>query len=69
MSNILWPDDVAIEYFDFPEDIPVHISDGYDFIVNSKEKYTAIIVDAFTAKTIPFQLLSVFVCLILVPHL
>jgi len=51
--------DIAIEHFDFPfKDIPIYVADGYDFVVNSKEQYDAIIVDAFSSKEIPFQLLT-----------
>jgi len=46
---------IAAEYFDFKEDERqiVHLADGAVFMVESKEKYDVIFLDAFGAESIP----------------
>jgi spermidine synthase len=49
---------VAAKYFFFKEDAQqvVHLGDGRAFIERSKEKYDLIMLDAFSATSIPYQL-------------
>ncbi len=49
---------VAAKYFFFKEDAQqvVHLGDGRVFIERSKEKYDLIMLDAFSATSIPYQL-------------
>jgi len=50
--------DVARKYFNLTEDNrqKVHIGDGRGFIEKSKEKYDLIMLDAFSATSIPYML-------------
>jgi spermidine synthase len=49
---------VAAKYFFFKEDAQqiVHLGDGRAFIEGSKDKYDLIMLDAFSATSIPYQL-------------
>ncbi len=51
--------DLAVKYFEFPEDIPVTTYDGRAFLNAIDEKYDLIMVDAYQDITIPFQMSSV----------
>jgi spermidine synthase len=50
--------EVAREYFHFTEDArqKVHIGDGREYIEKSQEKYDIIMLDAFSATSIPYRL-------------
>jgi spermidine synthase len=50
--------DVAARYFFFKEDARqiVHLGDGRAFIERSKDRYDLIMLDAFSATSIPYQL-------------
>lgn len=51
--------DLAIEYFEFPEDIQITTYDGRAYLNAVKDKYDVIMVDAYQDITIPFQMSSV----------
>ncbi len=51
--------DLAVEYFELPEDVPVVTYDGRAYLNASDEKYDVIMVDAYQDITIPFQMSSV----------
>jgi spermidine synthase len=50
--------DVATKYFFFKEDARqiVHLGDGRTFVERSKDKYDLILLDAFSATSIPYHL-------------
>ncbi len=50
--------DLAHEYFDLPESIPVYTYDGRAFLEADPGKYDVILVDAYQDITIPFQMSS-----------
>jgi spermidine synthase len=50
--------DLAYEYFELDEDIPVYTYDGRAFLATADEKYDVIMVDAYQDITIPFQMSS-----------
>jgi predicted membrane-bound spermidine synthase len=50
--------DLAHEYFDLPENIPVYTYDGRAFLEADPGKYDVILVDAYQDITIPFQMSS-----------
>lgn len=50
--------DLAIEYFELPEDVPVTTYDGRAYLNAIDEKYDVIMVDAYQDITIPFQMSS-----------
>lgn len=49
---------IAVKYFFFKEDARqiVHVGDGRTFIERSKDRYDLILLDAFTATSIPYHL-------------
>lgn len=51
--------DLAHEYFELPEDLPVVTYDGRAYLNVIDEKYDVIMVDAYQDITIPFQMSSV----------
>ncbi len=51
--------DLAIEYFELPEDVEVVTYDGRAYLNAIDEKYDVIMVDAYQDITIPFQMSSV----------
>lgn len=51
--------DLAEQYFELPEDIPVTTYDGRAFLNAVDKKYDVIMVDAYQDITIPFQMSSV----------
>ncbi len=51
--------DLAVEYFELPEDIDVYTYDGRAFLNVIEDKYDVIMVDAYQDITIPFQMSSV----------
>lgn len=51
--------DLAVEYFELPEDVPVITYDGRAYLNAIDEKYDVIMVDAYQDITIPFQMSSV----------
>lgn len=51
--------DLAVEYFELPEDIPVITYDGRAYLNADDGKYDVIMVDAYQDITIPFQMSSV----------
>lgn len=51
--------DLAIEYFELPEDVDVATYDGRAYLNTIKDKYDIIMVDAYQDITIPFQMSSV----------
>lgn len=51
--------DLAIEYFELPEDVPVTTYDGRAYLNAIDEKYDVIMVDAYQDITIPFQMSSI----------
>lgn len=51
--------DLAVEYFELPEDIEVTTYDGRAYLNAIEEKYDVIMVDAYQDITIPFQMSSV----------
>ncbi len=53
--------EIATGYFNFKTDarMKVIIADGRDFINRCREKYDLILIDAYTAECIPFQLTTV----------
>ncbi len=51
--------DLAHEYFELPESIPVTTYDGRAYLNSDDEKYDVIMVDAYQDITIPFQMSSV----------
>ncbi len=51
--------DLAVEYFELPEDVPVVTYDGRAYLNAIDEKYDVIMVDAYQDITIPFQMSSV----------
>lgn len=50
--------DVAKQYFALPQDqrLQVHVGDGRRFLERNSKQYDMIILDAYFAKSIPFQL-------------
>ncbi len=50
--------DLAVKYFDLPEDIPVYTYDGRAFLEVDDGMYDVIMVDAYRDITIPFQMSS-----------
>ena len=61
--------DLAHEYFDLDEDIPVETYDGRAYLNVSKDKYDVIMVDAYQDITIPFQMSSVEFFKLVADHL
>lgn len=51
--------DLAVEYFELPEDVAVVTYDGRAYLNAIQEKYDVIMVDAYQDITIPFQMSSV----------
>ncbi len=51
--------DLAVKYFEFPEDVPVTTYDGRAYLNAVDRKYDVIMVDAYQDITIPFQMSSV----------
>ena len=51
--------DLAVEYFDLPDDVKVTTYDGRAYLNAIDEKYDVIMVDAYQDITIPFQMSSV----------
>lgn len=51
--------ELAHEYFELPESIPVETYDGRAYLNADKKKYDVIMVDAYQDITIPFQMSSV----------
>lgn len=51
--------DLAVEYFELPEDIPVTTYDGRAYLNAIEGRYDVIMVDAYQDITIPFQMSSV----------
>jgi len=51
--------DLAVQYFELPEDVEVVTYDGRAFLNVNKEEYDVIMVDAYQDITIPFQMSSV----------
>ena len=51
--------DLAREYFELPESVPVTTYDGRAYLNAVEEKYDVIMVDAYQDITIPFQMSSV----------
>lgn len=49
---------LARDYFELPEDVPVITYDGRAYLNASKDKYDVIMVDAYQDITIPFQMSS-----------
>jgi spermidine synthase len=49
---------IACEYFYLPDDIIVHICDGFNFVMKSTEKYDFINIDAYRGNQIPFQMVT-----------
>ncbi len=50
--------DLAVKYFELPEDVPVVTYDGRAYLNAVDEKYDVIMVDAYQDITIPFQMSS-----------
>lgn len=51
--------DLAVEYFELPEDVKVTTYDGRAYLNAIDEKYDIIMVDAYQDITIPFQMSSI----------
>lgn len=51
--------DLAVEYFELPEDVPVVTYDGRAYLNAIDDRYDVIMVDAYQDITIPFQMSSV----------
>lgn len=51
--------DLAVEYFELPEDVPVTTYDGRAYLNAIEGRYEVIMVDAYQDITIPFQMSSV----------
>ena len=51
--------DLAVEYFELPQDVDVTTYDGRAYLNTIHEKYDVIMVDAYQDITIPFQMSSV----------
>lgn len=51
--------DLAVEYFELPEDVPVTTYDGRAYLNAIEGRYDVIMVDAYQDITIPFQMSSV----------
>lgn len=51
--------DIAVEYFELPEDVPVTTYDGRAYLNAIEGRYEVIMVDAYQDITIPFQMSSV----------
>ena len=51
--------DLAVEYFELPEELDVATYDGRAYLNAINEKYDVIMVDAYQDITIPFQMSSV----------
>jgi len=51
--------DLAVKYFELPEDVNVTTYDGRAFLNATDKKYDVIMVDAYQDITIPFQMSSV----------
>ena len=51
--------DLAVKYFELPENVDVITYDGRAYLNTIKEKYDVIMVDAYQDITIPFQMSSV----------
>ena len=51
--------DLAGQYFNLPEEIPVTTYDGRAYLAADKNRYDVILVDAYQDITIPFQMSSV----------
>jgi len=51
---------IARDYFDLPASkrLQVHVDDGAHFLMETKQRYDAIILDAFSGYTIPGQLID-----------
>jgi len=50
---------LAVEYFELPDDVPVTTYDGRAYLNATNDKYDVIMVDAYQDITIPFQMSSV----------
>lgn len=50
--------EIARRYFHMPETVNCHARDGADFLRRSKDRYDAVILDAFTDAVIPPHLLT-----------
>lgn len=61
--------DLAIEYFDFDENIPVTTYDGRAYLNAIDKQYDVIMVDAYQDITIPFQMSSVEFFRLVADHL
>lgn len=51
--------DLAVEYFELPEEVEVVTYDGRAYLNVNQEKYDVILVDAYQDITVPFQMSSV----------
>ena len=51
--------DLAVKYFELPEDVPVTIYDGRAYLNAVDQTYDVIMVDAYQDITIPFQMSSI----------
>ncbi|GHU44529.1 hypothetical protein FACS1894111_11930 [Clostridia bacterium] len=51
--------DLAVKYFELPENVTVSVYDGRSYLRNSKQSYDVIMVDAYQDITIPFQMSSI----------
>ena len=61
--------DLAVEYFELPEDVPVTTYDGRAYLNAIDDKYDVIMVDAYQDITIPFQMSSVEFFTLVADHL
>lgn len=51
-------EEICRNYFELPKDINVYIDDGYNFVMNTSNKYDFIIVDAYCGNKIPFLMVT-----------
>ena len=51
--------DLAVKYFELPEDVPVTTYDGRAYLNAIDKTYDVIMVDAYQDITIPFQMSSI----------
>lgn len=49
---------VARQYFCLPDEIACHVADGHAFLRNGRERYDAIVLDAYSGSQLPQHLLS-----------
>ena len=61
--------DLAVQYFELPEDVPVTTYDGRAYLNSIDKKYDVIMVDAYQDITIPFQMSSVEFFRLVADHL